>query len=140
MVKSGVAIAVVGGLVLFGYFYTTSRKDLPRTERAKQAAVDVGDAVRDKGVASLVQGRLVTKFGLDATRFLHAYYDEEHVVLYGLVPADVDQQALKDEAAKVPGVTTVELLVQLRPESIAPLKPIIGSGPEPEPKPTPDSP
>ncbi len=140
MVKSGVAIAVLGGLVLFGYFYTTSRKELPRTERAKQAAVDVGDAVRDKGVAGLVKARLVTEFGLDATRFLHVYYDEGGVVLYGLVPADVDQQALKDEAAKVPGVSTVALLVQLRPDCIAPLKPVMGGSPESEPGPAPESP
>jgi osmotically-inducible protein OsmY len=140
MVKSGVAIAVVGGLVLFGYFYTTGRKDVPRTERATQAAKDVGDAVRDKGVAGLVQGRLLTKFGLDATRFLHAYYDEGHVVLYGLVPAAVDQQALKDEAAKVPGVSTVELLVQLRPDSIASLKPIAGDAAEPQAESASDSP
>jgi len=144
MVKSGVAIAVLGGLVLFGYFYTTSRKELSRTERATQAAKDVGDAVRDKGVASLVEGRLLTKFGLDATRFLHAYYDEGRVVLYGLVPANLDQQRLVDEAAKVPGVSTVELLVQLRPDSIAPLKPIVGGASEPQPEsgpePAPQSP
>jgi hypothetical protein len=140
MVKSGVAIAVVGGLVLFGYFYTTSRKDLPRTERATQAAKEVGDAVRDKGVASLVDARLVAKFGLDATRFLHAYYDEGRVLLYGLVPADVDQQVLKDEAARVPGVSTVEVLVQLRPDYIAPLKPIIANTAEPQPEPASESP
>jgi osmotically-inducible protein OsmY len=132
MVKSGIAMVLVGGLVLFGYFYATSRTELSRTEKAKQAAKDVGDAVRDKGIASLVQGRLLTKFGLDATRFLHAYYDEGRVVVYGLVPAELDQQALIDEAAQVPGVSQVQLLVHPRPAYIAALKPIIGGTPAPQ--------
>ena len=137
MVKSGIAVITVGLLVLFGYFYAANRTGVSRTEKAKQAATDVGDTVRDKGVAGLVDMRLKTKLGFDATRFLHAYYDEGHVVLYGLVPADVDQQLLIDEAGKVPGVDSVELLAQPRPAHIAPLKPVTGRAPEPRPEPTP---
>lgn len=138
MVKSGIAVVAVGLLALFGYFYAANRGEVSRAEKAKQAAADVGDAVRDKGVAGLVDVRLKTKFGLDATRFLHAYYDEGHVVLYGLLPAGVDQQLLVDEAAKVPGVSTVELLIQPRPDYIAPLKPI--TAPAPQPGQTPETP
>jgi hypothetical protein len=140
MVKSGIAVVAVGLLALFGYFYAANRGEVSRAEKAKQAAADVGDAVRDKGVAGLVDVRLKTKFGLDATRFLHAYYDEGHVVLYGLLPAGVDQQLLVDEAAKVPGVSTVELLIQPRPDYIAPLKPITAPAPEPQPGQTSETP
>jgi osmotically-inducible protein OsmY len=140
MVKSGFAVVAVGLLALFGYFYAVNRGGVSRAEKAKQAAADVGDAVRDKGVEGLVDVRLKTKFGLDATRFLHAYYDEGRVVLYGLLPAGVDQQLLVDEAAKVPGVSTVELLIQPRPDYIAPLKPITGPAPEPQPHQTPETP
>ena len=137
MVKSGIAVATLGLLVLFGYFYAANRGEASRAEKAKQAVADVGDAVRDKGVAGLVLVRLKTKLGLDATRFLHAHYNEGHVVLYGLLPAGVDQQLLADEAAKVPGVSTVELLIQPRPDYIAPLKPITAPAPEPQSEQTP---
>jgi len=126
MIKSSLAVATIGALVLFGYFYTANRSELSRTDKAKQAAKDVGDAVRDKGVAGLVGVRLKTKFGLDATRFLHTHYDEGYVVVYGMVPAGVDQQSLIEEAARVPGVSSVDLLVHARPEHIVPLKPIVG--------------
>ena len=140
MVKSGIAVATLGLLVLFGYFYAANRGEVSRAEKAKQAAADVGDAVRDKGVAGLVDVRLKTKLGLDATRFLHTHYNEGHVVVYGLLPAGVDQQLLADEAAKVPGVSTVELLIQPRPDYIAPLKPITAPAPEPQPEQAPETP
>lgn len=137
MVKTSLAVVVVGLVGLFGYFYLANSAESTRSEKAKQAAKDVGDAVRDRGVAGLVDVRLTTKYGLDATRFLHAHYDEGRVVVYGLVPAGVDLQELADEAARVPGVTEVELLVHPRPDYIAPLKPIAGAKPEapPDPKP-----
>ena len=134
MIKSGLAVVVLGALALGGYFYLADTSERSRSEKAKHAAFDVGDAVRDKGVAGMVDARLKLKFGLDATRFLHAYYDEGRVVLYGLVPEGVEWQTLVDEAARVPGVTTVELLVQPRPEYIATLKPITaGTSPDHQP-------
>jgi len=129
MVKSGIATVIVGAAVLFGYFYFTNRSNAPRSEKARQAAVEVGDAVRDKGVAGLVEARLLTKFGLEATRFLHAYYDAGRVVVYGLVPPEIAPQALADEAARVPGVASVELLVQPRPEHLAPRRAPAGDPP-----------
>jgi hypothetical protein len=141
MVKTSLAILVVAGIGLFGYFYLSNPEpDLTPSEKAKQAAVDVGDAVRDKGVASLVEGRLVAQFGLDATRFVHVHFDEGRALIYGLVPANIAPQALADEAAQVPGVTSVELLAHPRPDYIAPLKPITGTAPEPEAQPEPATP
>ena len=131
MLKTGFAVTGVGLLVLFGYFYATNTSDAPQTEKAKQAALDVGDAVRDKGVAGLVDVRLKSKLGLDATRFLHVFYDEGRVLLYGLVPAEVDVQALANEADQVPGVTAVDVLVQTRPEYVTPLRPLTGSDSSP---------
>jgi hypothetical protein len=134
MIKSGIAVAVVALAGLFVYFYAANPADVSRSDKAKQAAIEVGDAVRDEGVAGLVDVRLKAKFGLDATRFLHTYFDEGRLVVYGLAPAGMDLQLLHDEAAKVPGVATVELLIQTRPDYIAPLKPIIPSRQEPQPK------
>lgn len=122
MVKSGIMVVLLGGLGLFGYFYATSSDQTSKGARAKQAVRDVGDAVRDKGVAEMVELRLKAKFGLDATRFVHAYFDDGRVVVYGLAPAAVDSAMLSAEAAKVPGVKAVETLVQARPDYIAPLK------------------
>lgn len=126
MVKSGVVLVLVAGLGLFGYFFATNSGEKNKADRAKQAARDVGDAVRDKGVAELVEMRLKTKFGFDATRLVHVFYDDGRAVVYGLAPAAVDPAALTAEAAKVPGVRAVETLVQVRPDHIAPLKPLIG--------------
>jgi hypothetical protein len=138
MIKSGIAVAAVALAGLFVYFYAAKPADVSRSDKAKQAAIEVGDAVRDKGVAGLVDVRLKTKFGLDATRFLHTYFDNGNVVVYGLVPAGMDVQVLHDEAAKVPGVARVELLVQTRPDYIAPLPSIMGEEPKPQPgSPTP---
>ena len=134
MIKTGIAIAVVGLAGLFAYFYASNPSDVSRSDKAKQAAWDVGDAVRDKGVAGLVDVRLKSKFGLDATRFLHSYYDDGRVIVYGLVPPDTDLELLQDEAAKVPGVSGVELLVQTRPDYITPLKSIVSEGSEPGPE------
>lgn len=131
MIKSGIAVVAVGVLVLFGYFYSTNSSQADKGDRAKQAVKDVGDAIRDKGVAELVEVRLKTKFGLDATRFIHAYFDEGRVVVYGMAPAEIDPEALKAEAAKVPGVNSVEVLIQPRPDYVASLKPVGGKAESP---------
>lgn len=138
MLKSAIAATAVGLVVLFGFFYASNRANVSRTEKAKQAATEVGDVVRDKGVATLVSARLAKTFGLEATRFLHVYYDEGQVLLYGLVPAGVDQEQLASEAIKVPGVTDAEVLVQLRPDYIPPLGTL--GGPTTEPQATPETP
>jgi osmotically-inducible protein OsmY len=122
-------------VILFGFYFVSNRSDATSAEKAKQAAVDVGDAVRDTGVATLVSARLTKTFGFEANRFLHAHFDNGRVLLYGMVPVSLDQQQLLDEAAKVPGVKEVEILVQVRPEYIPPLRTL---GDEPVPAPTPE--
>jgi hypothetical protein len=142
MIKSGIAVGVLALTGLFVYFYTANPADVSRSDKAKQAAIGVGDAVRDKGVAGLVDVRLKTKFGLEATRFLHTHYDEGKVIVYGLAPSDADLQGLHDEAAKVPGVIAVEVLVQPRPDYINALPSITRPEPEAQPavQPQPASP
>lgn len=131
MIKSSVVVAVLALAGLFVYFYASNPANVSSSDKAKQAALDVGDAVRDTGVAGLVDVRLKTKFGLDATRFLHTYYDDGNIVVYGLVPDTMDLKLLHDEAAKVPGIVNVELLVNPRPASIKPLPSLTGSAPQP---------
>lgn len=126
MIKSGVVLAAVALAGLFVYFYAAQPAEISSSDKAKQAAREVGDAFRDTGVAGLVDVRLKTKFGIDATRFLHTYYDNGHIILYGLVPGSIDQQTLHDEAAKVPGVIDVQLLLQPRPASIKALPSLTG--------------
>jgi len=123
MIRSGVAMVAVGLLGLFGFYFLTDSSQRSPADKAKDAAIQVGDIVRDKGVAGLVQVRLVSRFGVEATRFLHAYYDEGRLVLYGMVPESLDLEALRSEAAKVSGVAEVEMLVHARPAFIRPLKP-----------------
>ena len=132
MIKSILIFGLVVLSVLFGYFYFTNSADVQSSEKAKQAAIDVGVAVRDTGIAGLVDVRLKTKFGLDATRFLHTYNDGGNVIVYGLTPDSMDLQLLHDEVAKVPGVANVDVLVQPRPLSIKPLPQLLsGSASQP---------
>lgn len=121
MIRSGIAIVALGLLGLFGYFFIQNEGSGTNKEKAKQAAVQVGDTVRDKSVAGLVSVRLTSKFGIEATRFLHTHFDEGRAVVYGLVPADLTPEAVQAEAASVVGVRQVEVLVAPRPDYVAPL-------------------
>jgi len=141
MIKRGVAVLGAALVGLFGYYFLTDRSDRPNAEKARSAAVQVGDAVRDTGVAGLVDVRLKSKFGFDATRFLHYYYDEGRVVVYGLAPAGVEAEQLRNEALGVTGVREAEVYVHPRPEFIQPLKPLLGDSPaQPQPPAKPGGP
>jgi len=122
MFRSGAAVAAIALVGLFGYYFVTDTGKQSKVERAKSAAAQVGDTVRDKGVASLVDVRLKAKFGLDATRFLHSYYDNGRVVVYGLVPDGIDLARIHEEALKVTGVREADVFVSPRPAFITPLK------------------
>jgi osmotically-inducible protein OsmY len=122
MIRSGIAVVAVGLVGLFGFYFLTDSSERSHADKAKDAALQVGDTVRDKGVAGLVQVRLATQFGLDATRFLHVYYDEGRVVVYGMAPESLDLEKLRTEVSKVSGVSEVEVLVNTRPAYIEPLK------------------
>ena len=119
MMRSGVTVVAVGLVALFGYYFVTDHSGQSGKQKAKNAAMQVGDAVRDKGVATLVSARLTAKFGIDAMRFVHTYYDDGHALVYGLVPAGLKAEALGPEAAKVVGVKQVDVLVQPRPDFVA---------------------
>lgn len=115
MIRSAVVLAAVCLLGLFGYFYMNDSSGRTNKQKAKDAVVHVGDTVRDQGVASLVSVRLTSKFGLEATRFLHTYYDDGHVLVYGLLPQTVSADAVRDEAGKVVGVKQVDVVVSPPP-------------------------
>jgi|GEM_PF-2605251 len=129
MIKSGIAVTTLAAAGLFVFFFASNSDDVGNADKAKQAALDVGDAVRDKGVAGLVDLRLKTKFGFEATRFLHAYFDQGAVVVYGMAPESLDSEAIRAEAAKTPGVDAAEVLIHPRPASITPLPSLTGDKP-----------
>ena len=116
MVKSGLALTALGLLAMFGYFFVTAPANQSGTDRAKDAAVRLGDTVKDQGAASVVSARLKAGLGLDGSRFLHVYYDDGAVLIYGLAPADVTAERLTSLAREVPSVTSVEVQILPRPE------------------------
>ncbi|RMF80162.1 MAG: hypothetical protein D6744_08465 [Planctomycetota bacterium] len=129
MVRSSIAVVAVGLIGLFGYYFVVDKSDRSATDKAKDAGLQVADAVRDKGVNLLITTQLTRKFGVEATRFLHAYYDNGVAVVYGMAPAELTADAIAAEVAKVAGVKTVEVSVTERPSYIAPLKGFGGEDP-----------
>lgn len=115
MVKSIVVVMCLGLAGLFGYYYLQDSSGRAVGDKAADAMRSVGDKVRDEGVAGMVKVRLASKFGMDATRFVHVHYDEGKVLVYGLTPAAVTAEQIKAEAQQVPGVTHVEVQVSTRP-------------------------
>lgn len=116
MMRSLVAVGVLGFVGLFGYFFVTNSTDMSGTEKAKDAIARVGDKVLDEGLASAVAVRLKGEFGLGATRFLHVHHDEGTVTVYGLAPADITVERLETLARGIPGVKNVQILLQSLPE------------------------
>lgn len=116
MVRTGLAIVALGLLGLFGYFFVTASNRQSNAERAKEAMGQVGDTVRDQGVAGLVRARLATSLGIDGARFLHVYFDEGKVLIYGLLPPGVSEEELVAPVRVLPGVEQVEVRVVARPE------------------------
>lgn len=115
MIRSGIAVVGLGLIGLFGYYYFTDPSQRDSGEKAKSAAISVGDTVRDKGVASLVELRLKSKFGLEATRFVHAFYDNGRVLIYGVIPPQLTPETLVSEAQQVPGVREAEAVLGATP-------------------------
>lgn len=132
MLKGLITFVVLAGFAGFIYFYSTNSSEPDRVERAKLAARDLGDAVRDKGLAEAVSAHLVARFGLQPTRFLHTHYDQGRVLVYGLAPEQLDPEQIRTEAAKVPGVKEVEVLIQPLPDYLRPAEP---AGDQPAPLP-----
>ena len=130
MMRSLVAVGVLGFVGLFGYFYVTNSTDMSGTEKAKDAIARVGEKFLDEGIASAVAVRLKGKFGLGATRFLHVYHDAGTVTVYGLAPAGITAERLETEARGIPGVKNVQVLLQPLPEYL--LATAAGKLPAPE--------
>lgn len=118
MIRSVVLTVILAGGGLFGYYFLTDRSERPNGDKARDAAVQVGDAAKDTGAAVLVQARLTARFGMDAMRYLHVRYDDGAVVVYGLAPRHVAADALVETVRAIPGVTSVQALIHELPESM----------------------
>lgn len=117
MIRSGIAVVLVVLLALFGYFLLTDTSKRTRGEKAKDAAVRVGDTVVDQSVAAGVRVALLGEFKHDA-RFLHVYHADGNVLVYGLLPATLSVEDVTAVVRKVPGVKQVEVLVRSRPAHV----------------------
>ncbi|MGE0482436.1 MAG: BON domain-containing protein [Phycisphaerae bacterium] len=123
MIRSLFALACLGLLGLFAFFYFNDGSGRAAKERALDAARHVGDTVKDEGIALAVRTRITSVFGFEAGRFLQVYYNDGRVLVYGLVPPEVTAEALAADVRRVPGVQDVEVLVHARPAYVTPLKP-----------------
>jgi len=121
MVRIGVGTAVVVLAGLFAFHYVTAPGAASQAEKAKSAAREVGDVMVDSGLGAVVQTRLTTTLGLDATRFLHVHYNSGDVVIYGLLPAGVPSEQVAAEVSQIPGVQSVEVLCLPCPPDLQPV-------------------
>ena len=115
MIRVGLASIALGLLGVFAYFFATAPGEQGTGERARQAAVETKDAVVDQGVAGLVRARLMRKYGLDGARFLHVYFDDGKVLVYGLLPPSATAEQIAGEADEVPGVREADVQAVPRP-------------------------
>jgi len=127
MIRSGIAVLSLTALGLFGFYFATNRSAESNVDKAKSAGLQVLDTAKEKGVSLLVDGRLKSQFGFEATRFLHTYFDDGRLIVYGMAPVGVDLQELHDVVAKVAGVGQVDVLVTTRPAHVVPLPTFSGN-------------
>jgi hypothetical protein len=114
MIRSLLAFLALGLLALFGYFFVTTGTGTG-SERARQAAVRVGDTVVDESLAGVVRARLAATYGFDGARFLHIHNDNGKILIYGLLPPGARPDDLVAAARSVPGVAAVDVQVLERP-------------------------
>lgn len=113
--------AFIAGLGLFGYYFLTDSSGRSAADKAKDAGMNVVSDAKDSGAALLIQGRLMTAFGMDAMRLVHVYYDNGHVIVYGLAPESIDVDAVERTVREIPGaVSQVEILFLPRPATVQP--------------------
>lgn len=116
MLRGILVTTVVAGAGLFGYYFLTDATGRSTADKAKDAGMNVVSDAKDSGAAMLIQGRLMTAFGMDAMRLVHVYYDDGHVIVYGLAPESLDAAAVEKTVQELPGgVTDVQVLLQPRP-------------------------
>lgn len=118
MIK-GVAGTVVLALVgLFGYYYLTNSSGKSGQDRAKEAGLHVLDTAKDTAAGGAIKTRITAALGMDAARLLHVWYDDGRVIVYGLAPAGIDEARIRSLVGDVPGLQSVEILVQTRPDYV----------------------
>lgn len=119
MFRAVLGTTIVAGLGLFGYYFLTDSTGRSATDKAKDAGMNVVSDAKDSGAALLIQGRLMTAFGMDAMRLVHVYYDDGHVIVYGLAPESIDVDAVEKTVREIPGaVSDVEIMLLPRPASV----------------------
>lgn len=125
MIKSAIAVVVLTGIGLVGYFYLGDKSNDGREQKAKRAVskatntvVQATDSVVEVTVSGAVKARLLTSFGLDTARYLHVTNQGGQVIVYGLLSPEVTAEQIAAEAQKVPGVKEVELLVHAWPRAL----------------------
>lgn len=121
MIRSALLFSFVILLALFGYFFLNEPQNKPGEERARQAALRVGDLVLEEGQAGVIRMNIVANYGIDAARFLHVYCNNGRVLIYGLAPEGVTPDALVQIARQIPNAQQVEVLVLPRPGYVTPL-------------------
>lgn len=120
MLRSAIAVVVLVAIGLIGFFYVKDQRNVPPSDKARAAVTSAGQVVVEEGVALGVRGQLVAALGREATRFLHVYNQDGHILIYGLLGPSPSIEVLEAEARKVPGVKDVQVLVIARPETLSP--------------------
>lgn len=115
MIKSTAAFFLVAGIGMFAYYFVTDRSGKPDGERATSALQKVGDAAVDQGMAGVAKGRLAVSLGIEGSRFVHTWYDEGKVLVYGLAPAGANVEQIIADLKQIPGVREVEVQILERP-------------------------
>ncbi|MBL8880499.1 MAG: BON domain-containing protein [Phycisphaerales bacterium] len=121
MIRSTILFTLVVLLAFFGYFFLNQPQTKPTDERAKQAAMRVGDLVLEEGQAGVIRMNIVANLGVDTARFLHVYCNNGRVLIYGLAPEGVTADALTQIARQMPNAQHVDVQITPRPDYVAAL-------------------
>lgn len=121
MIRSTILITLVILLGLFGYFFLNEPQTNSSDQRAKQAAMRVGDLVLEEGQAGVIRMNIIANLGVETARFLHVYCNNGRVLIYGLAPEGVTAESLTQIARQIPNAQQVEVLISPRPSYVTPL-------------------
>lgn len=115
MLKAIIGTVVLALAGLFVYYYFADSSGRSSEERARDAGRQVLDTARDTAGGGAAKAQLTAALGMDASRMLHVWYDDGRVIVYGLAPEGVDEQRIRSALANVPGVSSIEVMIQPRP-------------------------
>lgn len=121
MIRGLITFVALVAVFLFGYFYFSDRSGRSSADKAASAGAQVLTTAKQTGVAMLVEGRLKADLGLDASAYLHVYFRDGNVIVYGVAPESASSEKIAAAAGAVPGVKSVEVLVQPRPAAMTPM-------------------